>query len=85
MQKAGDYEPLSKILFKFKNPVTIKSILRNLMSTARDYIILGVLLILIIVLLIFIIKRNNKDRKKFERDLNQSEIKPEQHSDNEKI
>lgn len=55
------------------------------MSTARDYIILGVLLILIIVLLIFIIKRNNKDRKKFERDLNQSEIKPEQHSDNEKI
>lgn len=55
------------------------------MSTARDYIILGVLLILIIVLLIFIIKRNNKDRKEFERDLNQSEIKPEQHSDNEKI
>ena len=55
------------------------------MLTTINYTILGIVLILIILFVIFIIRRNNKDRKSFERDLNKSEMEPEQHSDNEHI
>lgn len=50
-----------------------------------NYAVLGLIFLLIILLLIFVIRRNQKDRKSFERDLNRSEMEPEQHSDNEHI
>jgi hypothetical protein len=45
--------------------------------------IVGVILLLVLCLIGYIITRNRKDRKKFEEDLNQSEMRPEHH-ENEK-
>lgn len=60
--------------------------MRNcIMLTTINYTILGIFLIVIILFLIFIIRRNNKDRKLFERDLNRSEMEPDQHTDEEHI
>ncbi|HEY0669482.1 MAG TPA: hypothetical protein VGD22_14965 [Sphingobacteriaceae bacterium] len=55
------------------------------MLSTINYTILGIFLIPIILFLIFIIRRNNKDRKSFERDLNRSEMEPDQHTDEEHI
>ncbi|KIO77362.1 hypothetical protein TH53_09845 [Pedobacter lusitanus] len=44
--------------------------------------IIGILaIILAVLLLVFLIRRNRKDQKDFEREMNKSEIKPEKHED----
>ncbi|MES2455793.1 MAG: hypothetical protein V4594_09645 [Bacteroidota bacterium] len=49
-----------------------------------NYAIVIPVILLILVLVAWLIWRNSKDEKKFEKDVNQSEIKPEQH-DKDKI
>ena len=44
-----------------------------------DYALVSVVILAVILLIIWIIRRNIKDRKKYERDSIQSEIKPEKH------
>jgi len=49
-----------------------------------NYAIVIPVILLILVLVAWLIWRNSKDEKKFEKDVNQSEIEPEKH-DKDKI
>lgn len=44
-----------------------------------NYTIAAPVLIAVAALIIFLIRRNNKDRKKMEKEMIESEIKPEKH------
>lgn len=46
-----------------------------------NFMVIGLIFLLVLCLIVYLISRNKKDRKKFEQDLNQSEMKPEQHED----
>jgi len=46
-----------------------------------NYPIVGVILLIAFLLIIFLIRRNKKDQKAFEKNVNESEIEPEQHKD----
>ena len=46
-----------------------------------NYVTVGLVVLAVIALIIWLILRNRKDEKKFEKDMNQPEIKPDQHSD----
>lgn len=46
-----------------------------------NIVIIGIILLLVLCLVVYVIVRNQKDRKKFEKDLNQSEMRPERHED----
>ena len=48
---------------------------------AINYPIVGAVVLAVILLIIFLIRRNQKDEKKFERDMIDSEIKPDKHKD----
>ncbi len=50
-----------------------------------NYSIIGLIILVVVVLVIFLIRRNHKDEKDFEKNLNQSEIKPEEHKDVEPL
>lgn len=47
----------------------------------RNSFVEGLVIVVVFLLIIFLINRNRKDRKKFEQEMNQSEIKPEKHED----
>ena len=44
-----------------------------------NYLVVVPVLILVIALILFLIRRNRKDQKKLEQELNESELKPEKH------
>lgn len=44
-----------------------------------SYPLAGLVLVVVIGLIIFLIRRNRKDKKKFENEMIQSELKPEKH------
>lgn len=44
-----------------------------------NYLIIGLALAAVIALVIWLIKKNRKDQKDFERAVNASDVKPEQH------
>ena len=44
-----------------------------------NYPLIGLVIFLVIGLIIFLIRRNRKDKKSYERELIDSEIKPEKH------
>jgi len=44
-------------------------------------IVIALLIVAILAFVYFIIKRNRKDQKSLEKDLNQREVKPEKHDD----
>lgn len=46
-----------------------------------NYLITVPVLIVVIVLIIYLIRRNRRDQKKFEKEIIESEIKPEKHDD----
>lgn len=46
-----------------------------------NYPLIALFLILVVILLVFLIKRNLKDKKKLEQDLNQSSMEPEAHKE----
>jgi preprotein translocase subunit YajC len=46
-----------------------------------DYPLIALFLIIVAVLLIFLIRRNLKDKKKLEQDLNQSSLEPDSHKE----
>ncbi|WP_442590466.1 hypothetical protein ACSBL2_04475 [Pedobacter sp. AW31-3R] len=48
-----------------------------------NYEIAGLVLLAVILLIIYLIRRNQKDKKKFEKEMIDTEIKPEKH-DSEK-
>ncbi|WP_413670196.1 hypothetical protein ACEN9X_09790 [Mucilaginibacter sp. Mucisp86] len=48
-----------------------------------NYPIVIIVVIAVIILLIWIIRRNRKDEKQLEKDIIQSELKPEQNDDKE--
>jgi preprotein translocase subunit YajC len=47
-----------------------------------NYWIVIPLIIIILLFLAWLIRRNVKDEKKFEKEANQSDVKPEKHNDN---
>jgi hypothetical protein len=49
----------------------------------RNTVIEGVIILLVIILIIYLVSRNRKDQKKIEQEMNQSEIKPEKHDDDQ--
>jgi Ca2+/Na+ antiporter len=51
------------------------------MATSINYWWTGLVLLLLIVLVIWLIKRNRKDEKELEKEIIQSELKPEKHDD----
>lgn len=55
--------------------------LLNAIIMEINYPITGLILLAAIVLLIYLIRRNQRDEKKFEKDLNESEIDPEEHKE----
>lgn len=46
-----------------------------------NYPIVGVILLIAIVIIIVIIRRNKRDQKDFEKNVNESEMQPEEHKD----
>lgn len=44
-----------------------------------DYVWIAVVGILVLLLILFIILRNKKDQRKFEDEINETEIKPDKH------
>lgn len=48
-----------------------------------NYFIAGIVIVAVIGLIIFLIRRNRKDEKRFEKDMIDSEIKPEKHKDDQ--
>jgi len=48
-----------------------------------NYPIVIIVVIAVIILLVWIIRRNQKDEKKLEQDIIQSELKPEENNDKE--
>lgn len=48
-----------------------------------NYPIVTIVVIAVIILLVWIIRRNQKDEKKLEQDIIQSELKPEENNDKE--
>lgn len=51
-----------------------------------NYWIVGIATLAVIWLIIFLIRKNQKDKKDFEKYMNKSELKPEKHDeDKEKI
>ncbi len=53
------------------------------METAINYWWLIPVLILLLIVVGWMIRRNVKDEKKFEKDIIQSEIKPQKHDEHE--
>lgn len=51
----------------------------NLFVMEINYAIVVLVLIAVVALIIFLIRRNNIDRKKMEKEMIDSEIKPEKH------
>jgi preprotein translocase subunit YajC len=45
-----------------------------------NYVVVALVVLGIILLIVFLIRRNNKDRRDFEKQLNDTEIKPDQHT-----
>ncbi len=45
-----------------------------------NFIVIAVLVVAILAFVYFVIKRNTRDRKELERELNQKELKPDQHT-----
>lgn len=45
------------------------------------YVFAGLVLIVVVALIVYLIRRNQKDEKQFEKDLNRSELKPDNHDD----
>lgn len=48
-----------------------------------NYLVAGLVLLAVVVLLAFLIRRNSKDKRKMERDMSRSELKPDKHSEDE--
>ncbi|WP_167443304.1 hypothetical protein [Mucilaginibacter endophyticus] len=48
-----------------------------------NYPIVIIVVIAVIILLVWIIRRNRKDEKQLEKDIIQSELKPEENNDKE--
>ena len=46
-----------------------------------NYVVIAIVVVVIIAFFYFVIKRNRKDQKELENDLNSPEIKPEKHSE----
>lgn len=44
-----------------------------------NYEIAGLVLLAVILLIIFLIRRNQKDKKDFEKEMSESEITPDKH------
>ena len=50
-----------------------------------NVIVISVLVVAIALFVVFVIKRNRKDQKSLEKELNEKEITLEKHDDNQKI
>jgi preprotein translocase subunit YajC len=46
-----------------------------------NYLIIAIVVVIAIWLIIFMIRRNQKDKKNFEKQFAQSELKPDKHQD----
>lgn len=47
-----------------------------------NYLIVAAVLLLVIILVAWMIRRNQKDKRKFEKEIIDSELKPEAHKGN---
>jgi len=52
-----------------------------LLTMEMNYLIVAVVLLLVVILIVWIIRRNQKDKKKFEKEIINSELKPESHKE----
>ena len=50
-----------------------------------NVVVISILVVAIILFVVFVIKRNRKDQKSLEKELNQKEITPDKHDENQKI
>ena len=50
-----------------------------------NVVVVAVLVVAIAFFIVFVIKRNKKDQKSLEKELNQKEITPDKHDENQKI
>jgi len=46
-----------------------------------NYTVVAIVLLVVLLLIIFLIRRNQKDKRKLEDEMNQEEITPEKHND----
>ena len=52
-----------------------------LLTMEMNYLIVAGVFLLVIILIIWMIRRNQKDKKKFEKEIINSELKPESHKE----
>ncbi|HEY1008694.1 MAG: hypothetical protein ACO1NS_12130 [Daejeonella sp.] len=50
-----------------------------------NYSLIGLIALIVVVIVIFLARRNYKDEKDLEKTLNESELDPEQHKDDESV
>lgn len=50
-----------------------------------NVIVISILVVAIALFIVFVIKRNKKDQKDLEKELNQKEINPDKHDEHQKI
>jgi hypothetical protein len=48
-----------------------------------NYLIVAAVAVVVIILIVWIIRRNQKDKKKFESEIINSEVKPEAHKEDQ--
>jgi preprotein translocase subunit YajC len=48
-----------------------------------NYVVIGLILLAAIVFIVWFIKRNRKDKKEFEEEINRKELPPEQHDEDQ--
>lgn len=56
------------------------NLLANLDIMKINFILIAVAIVAILAFVYFVIKRNHKDQKDLEKELNQKELKPDKHS-----
>lgn len=50
-----------------------------------NVVVISILVVAIILFVVFVIKRNRKDQKSLEKELNEKELTPDRHDENQKI
>lgn len=56
-----------------------------ILSMEINYSLIGLIALIVVVIVIFLARRNYKDEKDLEKTLNESELDPEQHKDDESV
>lgn len=65
--------------------VTFTILVLKVIAMEFNVVVISILVVAIALFIVFVIKRNKKDRKDLEKDLNERELPTDKHEENQKI